>query len=137
MAVCRIAGYLGCAPSEVWELPAGDLDLLTRYYSEEPWGSWRDNIHAAIIAREVRQGRARKGQRVKLDDFMVTAPETRRRRHLTGLVDALKAMGGGKRVHKSEYKPPKRGKRGRSSKTGGPSRSSVGATADRAGKGKR
>lgn len=26
-----------------------------RYWDAEPWGSWRDNFHAAIIAREVRR----------------------------------------------------------------------------------
>lgn len=62
-------------PNEVEELGASDVDLLRRYWMEEPWGPWRDNLHAALIAREVR--RANFQGRHELLDFMVIPPEKR------------------------------------------------------------
>jgi hypothetical protein len=134
--VCRVAGYLGCAPSEVYQLPTTDFDLLQRFYAFEPWGAWRDNLHAAIIAREVVMTRLRPGTRAPdLEKFMVMDPEQRRQRHLGGFVEALKAMAGGKRKHISELKPVKRGKRG-SGKTSRTPGSAVRPAVHRAGKGK-
>ena len=49
------------------------------YWSVEPWGPFRDNLHAAIVAREVRRPWVRKGTRIDLDGFMVKAPEQRAR----------------------------------------------------------
>lgn len=60
---------LGLPPSEVEELGSTDFDMLRRYWLEEPWGPWRDNLHAALIAREVRRGNF-KGQH-QLDTFML------------------------------------------------------------------
>jgi hypothetical protein len=118
----------------VWDLPAQDFDLLARFYAESPWGSWRDNLHAAIIARELRIQRT--GKRANLDDFMFMLPDVRRKKNLTGLVDALKAMAGGHRIHISEWKPPKRGKRGRPGKTSSTPRSAVRPTTKRTRQGK-
>jgi len=135
--VCRVAGYLGCAPSEVEDLSTLDFDLLKRFYSVEPWGAWRDNLHAAIIAREVVRSRLRPGAKgPDLEVFMVMDPEKRRQRHLGGFVEALKAMAGGKRKHISELKPAKRGNRG-SSKAGSTARSPIGPAVHRTRKGKR
>lgn len=64
---------LGIAPSEVDDLPATDYDLLWKYWKKEPWGPYRDNLHSAIIAREVRRGNF-KGPHV-LDQFMVMDQE--------------------------------------------------------------
>ncbi len=60
-------------PSEIEEFSVTDIDLLSRYWNQEPWGSYRDNLHAAMIAREVRRT-AFKGQH-KLEDFMVQQPK--------------------------------------------------------------
>jgi hypothetical protein len=51
------------------------MDLLHRYWAEEPWGPWRDNLHAAIIAREIHRAHF-KGE-IRLDDFMVLDPAKR------------------------------------------------------------
>lgn len=60
-------------PCEVGELPSSEADLLARYWAEEPWGPWRDNLHTAIIAREVLRASGRFNA-PKLDAFMVQAP---------------------------------------------------------------
>lgn len=87
------------APSAVGHLPSRDVQLLERYWREEPWGAWRDNLHAAIIAREVARPWLKKGRRPNLDDYLVMLPEhrekataARQRAALASLVDGLKAM---------------------------------------------
>jgi hypothetical protein len=61
-------------------------------------------MHAAIIAREIRLSRVKRGVRVALDPFMLV-PEAKRNQQSRGqLVNALKAMAGGQRKHISEVK---------------------------------
>jgi hypothetical protein len=86
-------------PSAVDDLPAADLILLDRYWQAEPWGPWRDNLHAAIIAREVRRPYLRRGAKNPLDDFMVMQPARRAelaaeqaRAASAALVDMLRAV---------------------------------------------
>jgi hypothetical protein len=83
---------LGIAPSAVGAMPARDVVLLSRYWAEEPWGAWRDNLHAAIIAREVARLTRRRGARIELKDFMVVNTERRRQDAQSSLVAALKAI---------------------------------------------
>jgi hypothetical protein len=50
-----------------------------QYYKQEPWGPWRDNVHAALIAREIRASRPSKGgQKLDLEQFILTDKEGRR-----------------------------------------------------------
>lgn len=56
-------------------MPARDYELLARYWMQEPWGAWRDNMHAAIIARAVLTPHVKKGARIDLMDFMLRHPE--------------------------------------------------------------
>jgi hypothetical protein len=44
-----------------------------RYYEVEPWGPWRDNLHVALLAREVRRTRFPRSP-AKLQEFMVRSP---------------------------------------------------------------
>lgn len=97
---CRIAALLHCLPSAVAAMPASDYDLLSRYFAIEPWGPWRDNLHAAIIAREVRRMLTRQ-RSIDLQQFMVMPPERRDRGSVMQFVAALKAMAG-PRKHVSE-----------------------------------
>lgn len=100
---CRIAALLHCLPSAVQAMPASDYDLLCRYFAAEPWGAWRDNLHAAIIAREVRRTLTRK-QSIDLTQFMVMPPERRDQGSVQQFAAALKAMAG-PRKHVSELTP--------------------------------
>ena len=38
---------------ELDALPARELERWAQYWSEEPWGAYRDNLHAALIASEL------------------------------------------------------------------------------------
>lgn len=77
-----------------------------RYWTEEPFGAWRDNAHAAIIAREVRKLGLKRGRRVPLDDFMLVHPEKRGQNNVRAFIAALKVMAGGKPVSKPSKRPP-------------------------------
>lgn len=94
---CRAGLALGVPPSSVENLGCSDYDLLRRYWNKEPWGPYRDNLHAAIIAREVRRGNY-KGEHL-LDQFMVMLPEdqvqlkaSRGKQEKSKLFGAMKAI---------------------------------------------
>lgn len=63
-----------------------------RYWEEEPWGPYRDNLHAALIAKEVRRPQLRKGATTKLDDFMISNPRARQADAARGLIEFLKMV---------------------------------------------
>lgn len=48
-----------------------------RYWRAEPWGPWRDNMHTALLAKELRRPQVRRGTVIDLDQFMVRDPEER------------------------------------------------------------
>ncbi len=56
-------------------MPARDFELLQLYWMQEPWGPWRDNLHTAILAREVLRPHFKEGAKIKLDDFMLRHPD--------------------------------------------------------------
>lgn len=62
-----------------------------QYYSEEPWGTWRDNMHTAIIAREIRATRSKKPS--TMEDFMLFSPHVREQDAAAQAVTALHAIG--------------------------------------------
>jgi hypothetical protein len=48
-------------------------------YQREPWGTWRDNVHAAMIASTVANAfRGEKSRAYSPDDFMLLEPEIAR-----------------------------------------------------------
>lgn len=63
-----------------------------RYWEDEPWGPYRDNLHAALIAKEVRRPQLRKGATTKLDDFMISNPLARQADAARGLIEFLKMV---------------------------------------------
>ncbi len=85
----------GIAPSEVSELGCSDYDLLQQYWAEEPWGAYRDNVHAAIIAREIRRGTVKGAHAIK--DFLLQTTERRAQEERGGFFGAFRSMVKGKR----------------------------------------
>lgn len=63
-----------------------------QYWEEEPWGPFRDNLHTAILAREVRRPYLRKGATTKLNDFMVVNPARRQSEAGGKLINFLKMI---------------------------------------------
>lgn len=75
------------------ELASTDYDLLSRYWAEEPWGPYRDNLHAAIIATEVRRTLTPKAD-IPLDKFMIAHPKRRAGAKKQALIASLRSMAG-------------------------------------------
>jgi hypothetical protein len=90
----RLAALLGFADVEEMKRSMTQRAYLgwQRYWEEEPWGPYRDNLHAAMIAREVRRPYLRKGAPNKLDDFMVVNPQRRKAEATGNLIDFLKLI---------------------------------------------
>lgn len=99
MLTCRISALLHIPPSDVDELAIVDRYLLGRYWAEEPWGAWRDNMHAAIIAREIRRGYMKdRTAPLPLEPFLLRPIDQRQAQNRTGFVQLLRMMAGGKPV---------------------------------------
>lgn len=90
----RLASLLGWTDPEEMKRSMTQRAYLgwQRYWDDEPWGPYRDNMHAAIIAREVRRPYMRRGTTTKIADFLIVNP-LRRQREATGkFVDFLKMI---------------------------------------------
>jgi hypothetical protein len=49
-----------------------EFDQWHSYYLQEPWGAWRDNVHAGLIAAAVANFSTRKLKRpATFDDFLL------------------------------------------------------------------
>jgi hypothetical protein len=104
----------GRLPSELRQMPATDFDLLALYWKQEPWGPWRDNLHAALIAREVRRPYLKDQRKNLLADFLVRDPEERvqeGKRKVAGLFTLFKTVA--TRVKASAVKSSQRTKKPR------------------------
>lgn len=100
----RLAALLGRTVGEMRAtLPWDEYCGWLAYWQVEPWGPWRDNVHAAIIAREVTRANARlrRGAKLDLASYMVIDPEERQRAANERVVAMLQAMAvmGGRRGH--------------------------------------
>ena len=63
-----------------------------KYWQVEPWGPWRDNMHAAIIARELRRPQVKPGTRVTHEEFMLRDPLERKRQGNLNLLAFLRSV---------------------------------------------
>lgn len=91
--LCRISLLLGRPPSEVRALPLSDLHMLTQYWSAEPWGPWRDNLHAGLIAAAVGNYSAKKLKRpLGWKDFLLRDPDEVQGENRGSLLAALRMI---------------------------------------------
>ena len=90
----RLAALLGYADIDEMKRSMTQRSYLgwQRYWDKEPWGPWRDNIHTAIIARELRRPQVRRGTRIPLEQFFVRDPEERRQEGINGFFGFLQAV---------------------------------------------
>ena len=102
-----------CLLSLAWGIPqsdietsvsARDVDEMARLFRDEPWGPWRDNLHAGLIASTMANAfRGKDTKPYSYEDFMLMSPdESRERREQkqraarVALVASLKAAAKGK-----------------------------------------
>lgn len=64
-----------------------------KFWEIEPWGAYRDNLHTALIAREVKLGRIKPGRSVKLDEFILVDPKSRARENKAGFLAFMRLIG--------------------------------------------
>jgi hypothetical protein len=89
----RLASLLGRTVAEMRaSLTQREYLGWQQYWRAEPWGPWRDNLHAALLAREIRRPQLRKGAKVALEDFMVRDPTERQREATAGFIGFLKSV---------------------------------------------
>jgi len=66
---------------------------MAQLYREEPWGSWRDNAHAALISSTLANIFRRKGSnQIDWKDFMMKDREHDRRDKLGSFVSWMRSM---------------------------------------------
>ncbi len=63
-----------------------ELNSWARYYQEQPFGSWRDNYHAAMLTSVLWNVNAGKGNSKTPDDFMF---KTKRQKTNTETINTL------------------------------------------------
>ena len=108
--LCRISLLLGRPPSEIKALPLSDIGLLCRYWEDEPWGPYRDNLHAGLIAATVANSSIRKLRRApQAADFLLEPARKRKQKGGKALLSALRAMA--KKPGEAKAPPPTRSKR--------------------------
>lgn len=75
----RLALALGRTVAEVERMPAREVDEWQRYYALEPFGAWRDNAHAGLIAAQLANVHRKKSARpVTFRDYLLVDKETDR-----------------------------------------------------------
>lgn len=92
----RLAALLGYADPEVMRAGMPHRVYLgwQRYWESEPWGPWRDNVHAALVTRELRAMRlGPKRTAPPLSSFMVRDPRERLSEAETKVMNVLKLLG--------------------------------------------
>lgn len=56
-------------------MPARELDRWARYWAQEPWGPFRDNMHAAMLAVQVLKPHVKDPKKLNPADFMFKPAE--------------------------------------------------------------
>ena len=90
----RLAALLGLTLGELDALPARELERWALYWSEEPWGAYRDNLHAAMIVSELLKPHLQKDAKLSITDFMFEHEDDRKarakRRFMASLIESTK-----------------------------------------------
>lgn len=55
-------------------MPQRVFEGWRRYWNEEPWGAWRENLHTAVLAREIAKTVPRRRSTPELKDFFYRNP---------------------------------------------------------------
>lgn len=94
-------------------LGAAEYERWKAYYRQEPWGTFRDNLHAAQIASTVANYGFRKPKRAAtVDDFLIKTKEERSADNRTKLLSFFRAMSvKGKPGSKPKPSPKRKGRR--------------------------
>ena len=73
-------------------MPQREIDRWQRYWNEEPWGPYRDNLHTAMLICQLLRPHLKEGTQLSLQDFMFENPADRREREQTAAALKLDAL---------------------------------------------
>ena len=94
----RLALSLGYTIAELDErLSSSELTDWMAYYQLEPWGSWRDNWHAALIAKLTYDVNRGKQPPAKMQSFMFSDAEVDAEMKAKKFAAQLNALAGTKK----------------------------------------
>jgi hypothetical protein len=101
--LCRLSLQWGIPQSEIENTcAASDVDEMFRFYSSEPFGAYRDNLHTGILASVIANvNRAPGGKKFLPQDFMVVDRVKRSSERVKGVVDFFKSIG--RRANRKEH----------------------------------
>lgn len=91
----RLALGLGKTIGEIEAtMGASELDDWLRYWQAEPWGTTRDNLHAALITSTLINvmGGGSKGRAASIGDFMFSSRAERAAEQTSASLNWLRAM---------------------------------------------
>lgn len=97
----RLALALGRTVGELEDsLGSKELNEWQAYYHIEPFGQWRDNYHAAMLATAIYNTSGRIKKPAKINDFMIEPPqitEQRKQKEVMALMQSLSRNNNGKK----------------------------------------
>lgn len=82
---------LGMSIRDLLELPESELQRWARYWSVEPWGPHRDNIHAAMLCVQVLRPYLPDNSKIGIDDFMLKDAKEIKQNKMAQLVSQMGA----------------------------------------------
>lgn len=107
---CRVGLAFRILPSAVDDIGTLDYDMLRQYWDQEPWGTWRDNMHIAILAHHIRSALLGSKGVLPMYSYFVMSEEDRAKKDVVegaktkkGFMSALRMMAG-KKKRKDELK---------------------------------
>jgi len=71
-------------------LGSGELTEWYSYYRLEPFGQWRDNYHAAILAEAIYNSSGRIKKPAKLHDFMIEPKQVKEQRKTKEMISFMR-----------------------------------------------
>lgn len=115
----RLAALLGRTVAEVRQLPVSEYRGWLRYWNEEPWGPWRDNAHAGVIASVLANIHRKKGAPAfKYDQFLLKNERFAKEDEMAALPAKLRAMARPRAERDAEMKAKRMEKKQRGKKRG-------------------
>lgn len=74
------------------DLPEREIDRWRLYWGEEPWGPYRDNMHAAMIVTELLKPNLKEGVVLPLSTYMFEHQEDRKERAVEKFMATIDAL---------------------------------------------
>jgi hypothetical protein len=90
-----VAALLGKHLAEIDAMPASEFDRWALYWTQEPWGPYRDNMHAAMLAVQILKPHVKDPKKLNPSDFMyraATGEDEIKRRNALSFYHLLKSQ---------------------------------------------